>query len=84
MQSLQAHLHRYFSSCLGLSYFDVLWMFYLSFDNVSEAVSQVVTPLLPSACCNQIKTPLFTEERRRELTCLFLCEGKELPPHYFF
>lgn len=39
MQSLQARLHRYFSRCLGLNYFDVLWMFCLSFGTVNEAVS---------------------------------------------
>jgi len=52
------------------------------FDTVGEAASQAGNPLLPGTCCNQ--TLLLTEERRRWLTCLFLmCEGEELPPHYF-
>lgn len=57
-------------ACIGTSL--VVWaltilMFsgcFFSFGAVNEAACQAVTPLLSSACCNQIRTPLSTEGRR--------------------
>lgn len=57
-------------ACIGTSL--VVWTLtilmcsgcFFSFGTVNEAVCQVVIPLLTSAYCNQIRTPLSTEGRR--------------------